>query len=176
VDIHHVRTNPRRHLGLVLQFFDGFLNYIRPRRVKDYELIGMEACPQLVPLGESSALLQATDNLVAFGQVVYGVTALRMCLHRENLTVDPKAADPVVSAELKRSQQRLGIGHTKIRQFQQAIGPLHARYGRSRRRAKLDRLVSEYAAKAKANHVFQFIHVMLSCSTVAIDTQTKYGT
>ena len=46
----------------------------------------------------------------------------------------------------------------------------------SRRRDEIDRLVPKQAAEAEADHVLpQFIAVIDNCSTVAIDTHTKYG-
>ena len=49
--------------------------------------------------------------------------------------------------------------------------------GRRRRVDELDRLVPEDAAEAEANHGFpQFIAVIDTWSTVAMDTHTKYGT
>ena len=95
----------------------------------------------------------------------------------KNLAVDPEAADAVVGTELKGGQQGVGILHAETAQLCQGVGPLHLADGGRRRRDELDRLVPEHAAEAKANHGLpQFIAVIDSCSTVASDTHTKYGT
>ena len=101
MNIHYVRPDPPGHLALVLQFLDGLLHHVGPGRVQYDELIGMETGPQFVPLGESSALLEATNDLITFWQIVNGITALGMCLEWKNPAVDPKAAYPVIGAELK---------------------------------------------------------------------------
>ena len=74
---------------------------IAAKRIQDDELIWMEACPQLVPLGESSALLETPYDFIAIGKIANLVPAFWMCLEWKNLAVYPKATDPVVGAELK---------------------------------------------------------------------------
>ena len=130
-------------------------------RVQDHELIGMEAGTKVVLLNESSALLEATNDLVTFGQIVNGITALGVCLEWKDLAIDPETAYPIFGTEVQCRQKCLGVGHAEARQLHQGVGPAHARYGRSRRRAKSDGLVSKDAAKAEADHGFRFIQVIV---------------
>ena len=85
-----------------------------------------------------------------------------MRLDRENLAVDPKAADVVVGAKLKGSEQCVGILQAQTAQFLQSISPLHLANGGGRGRDELDGLVPKHAAEAKPNHGLpQFIQVTL---------------
>ena len=91
---------------------------------------------------------------------------------------------PLLATESQRSQQRLGVGHAQARQFGQCRITIHAADGLDRGIAELDRLFPKDAADTEADscgrwtlrHCYQLLQVIDSCSTVAIDTQTKYGT
>jgi len=104
--------------------------------------------------------------------------------HGQDLTVDTKATDTVFGTELERCQQRLGVGHTQTRKLGQCRITIHAADGLDRCVAKLDRLFTKDAAEAKADfcsgwtlrHCYQLLQVIDNCSTVAIETHTKYGT
>jgi hypothetical protein len=62
-------------------------------------------------------------------------------------------------------------------QLRQHFLPIHATDGRRRRVGELDGLVPEDATESEANHGFpQFIAVIDTWITVAVDTHTKYGT
>lgn len=100
-----------------------------------------------------------------------------MRLDRENPTVNPEAFDAVVGAEFNRSKKGVGTLEAETAQFRQCVRPLHPADGGNGRVDKIDGLVTKSAAEAEANHGLpQFIAVIENCSTVANDTQTKYGT
>ena len=83
---------------------------------------------------------------------------------------------PLSAAELEGGKKGVGVLQAETAQLRQGIGPFHLADGSGRRRDELDRLVPKQAAEAEANHGLpQFIAVIDSCSTVAMDTHTKYG-
>ena len=127
-------------------------------------------------LHELAALFEAVNDLVAIGQIAHGVSAGWMRLDRKNLAVHPEAANAVVGTKLKSGEQGVGICQTETAEFCQGVGSLHLADGCRRRRNELDGLVPKQTAEAEADHGLpQFMAVIDSCSTVAIDTQMKYG-
>jgi hypothetical protein len=76
----------------------------------------------------------------------------------------------------KRGEQSIGIRHAKAGELCQGVGPLHLADGCRRRRDELDGQVTKHAAEARSSHGLpQFMAVIDNCSTVANDTQTRYG-
>ena len=73
----------------------------------------MKASSQVVLADELPARLESASNLVAFGQIIDLVSAGRMRLDRENLTVHPKATDAVVGAELE-GRKKQGFQHVVV--------------------------------------------------------------
>ncbi len=100
-----------------------------------------------------------------------------MRLDRENLAVHPEAADAVVGTKLECRKQGIGVLKAETAQFCQGVWALHLADGSGRRRNEFDGLVPKHAAEPQSNHDFpQLIAMIDSCSTVASDTHTKYGT
>ena len=127
-------------------------------------------------LDKRPAVLEPTNDLISFGQMIDFVSAGGMRLDGKDLAVHPKAADAIFRTILKSRKQSVGILQAETAQLRQCVWPFHLTNGGSGRRDELDGLISKHATKAKSNHGLpQFIVVMLSCSTVASDTQTKYG-
>jgi hypothetical protein len=105
------------------------------------------------------------------------VALLWVGLQRKNLAVDAEATDSVICTKPQSGEQGVSIFQAQVGQLRQGISPLHPGKCCRRRGAELDRLVSKYAAEAKAGHGLpQFIAVIDNWITVAIDTQTRYGT
>ena len=64
---------------------------------------------QLVLLDVLFALFEAANDLVAIGQIAYGISTRWVRLDRENLAVHSTAASAVVGAELRRGMKGVGI-------------------------------------------------------------------
>ena len=102
--------------------------------------------------GELTARSELTNDFGTFGEIIYVVPELLMGFERKNLTVDPKATDPVLSTELQRGQQGLSVGSTKAVQLRQQFDSRHSTSGRCCRIDELDRLVAKGAAESEAYH------------------------
>jgi hypothetical protein len=72
-----------------------------------------------------------------------------MGLDRQNLTVNPKAANSMLSAESQRGKQRLRVAEADTRQFQSPIGIGQFHQASRSSCAKSDGLLDELAAKAQ---------------------------
>jgi hypothetical protein len=125
---------------------NGFLNHIMAGRIQYNELVRVEAGSQFVLANELSALLKATNDFIAFRQIIDLVSTGRMRFDRKNLAVDAKTADAVISAEPEGNEQSVCIFHAETAQFRQGVRSLHLADGGGRRRDELDRLVPKQAA------------------------------
>ena len=70
VDVDDIGPDPFGHFRLVFKFLHGLLNHVEAGRVQHHELIGVKAGSQLVLLDELAALLEAANDLIAFGQII----------------------------------------------------------------------------------------------------------
>ena len=86
------------------------------------------------------------------GRLVHRVSLLRMGLEREDLALDPEAADPLPGAELERGPESVGVGQADPAQPRQGLGPRQPGHGRGGRGGELDRLVAEDAAESEPDH------------------------
>ena len=102
--------------------------------------------------GELAACSELTNDFGTVGEIIHAVPELLMGFERKNLTVDPKATDPVLSTESQRSQQGLSVGPTKTAQLRQQFDSRHSTSGRCCRIDELDQLVAKGAAESEANH------------------------
>lgn len=127
-------------------------------------------------LGEFSTLFEPPNDLLSVRQFLDAVARSCMRLHRQDLAVHSKAAYVIPCAVSKRCQQSICVLKTQTTQFRQRICAVHSTYGRDGRVRKLDWLLLKHAAETEANHGLpQFMIVIDNCSTVASDTQIRYG-
>jgi len=83
-----------------------------------------------------SAFLKATNDFIAFRQIIDLVSTGRMRCDRKNLAVDAKTADAVGGAEPEGSAQCVGIFPAETAQLRQGVRSLHLADGRGCRLAE----------------------------------------
>jgi hypothetical protein len=109
----------------------------------------MEAGSDVVRRGKLATCFEAINDLISVWKIRHVVATFSMRLHWKYLAVDSKAANSVVSTELKCCLQCVGIRHAESRQLHESIVTTHLSDGSDGRVAKLDRLLVKDTAQAE---------------------------
>ena len=109
VNIHDICVDPLRHFGLVFKLLDRFIDNVGTWRIQHDELVRMKTGSHFLLTRQFAALFETLNDRLTVGQLFHAVSALRMRLQRQDLTVHSKAPDLMSGTVLDRSIERVGI-------------------------------------------------------------------